>query len=469
MSHVSRPQPNRILFLDPSSITSSQDITLRVNPPRREGIEFPERRAWEPMRGLYLSVIEDAGRIRMWYGARSATDEEAKHLCYAESTDGERWRTPELGLESFEESTQNNLIGMANMEGGLFLDLKAPSATRYRGVWNVFGEGLFLHTSPDGLRWRRAEEPLLRFEFDTQNTVFFDTRIGRYVGYVRAWVDGPKSARRRKVARWEAESLDHPFPVIPLKKHPNPARLPHLTEELPIVMECDEAREPDSDVYTNAVIPHPLDTTYYLAFPAIYTHFPEPEDGPYQNDGRCVTHFAGSTDGVTWHRYDRTPYAPPDDGEQMLYMGRGLIVRGDEYWQYGVAYRTSHGNAPRRIKEGDGTIVRFVQRRDRFVAANVGDEDGEFTTRLVRFAGGPISLNADAASGFVRVEIQDAQGRPIPGFELDNCEPISRDDTRAQLTWRNGQAEKALKDKYIRFLIRGRQSRVFGISFETGS
>jgi hypothetical protein len=197
----------------------------------------------------------------------------------------------------------------------------------------------------------------------------------------------------------------------------------------------------------------------------LYSHFPEPEEGPYRNDGTCETHFWGSTDGIEWNRYDRAPYAVPRGDERMLYMGHGLVVRGDEYWQYGVAYRTSHGQAKLRVGEGDGTIVRFVQRADRFVSADYEDGGGELTTRPVRYHGGPLTINADAASGALRVEIQDIQGRAVPGFELEHCEPVSVDDTRARVTWHGQEAGEALRGREVCFHIKAQRSRLFAITF----
>lgn len=60
----------------------------------------------------------------------------------------------------------------------------------------------------------------------------------------------------------------------------------------------------------------------------------------------------------------------------MLYIGAGLIVRGDEFWQYGTGFRTTHGDVPAREQRGDGTIFRHVHRVDGFVSLDFAASGG---------------------------------------------------------------------------------------------
>ncbi len=450
-----------MLFLDPEILVASDGVRLSVNPPRREPVDFPARQPWERMRGLYLSVVEEDGRLRMWYGCRSGAGRTDKHVCYAESDDGVVWRTPELGLVDFGGSTANNLVVMDTMEGAVFRDPNAPADSRYRGTWQRLPEGLTLFTSPDGYRWTPRNEPLLRFWCDTANVSFWDERIGKYVGYVRAWKDGPPSIRRRKVARWEAHSVEEPLGVEPTKEHPDPCLLPHVTCELPVVMECDALDPPGTDIYTSGVTSYAPAPRYYCAFPVLYHHFPEPDEGPYRNSGRTETHFMGSTDGVRWHRYDRATYAGPRPGENMLYMGRGLVVRGDELWQYGVAYRTPHGDVQRRLRETDGTICRFTQRLDGFVSAEAGHRGGRFVTRPIEFGGGRLRLNANAgALGSIRVGLREEGGKPLAG-----CRPVEGNGTRLPVRWEGDRIHGELAGRRLRIAVEMSRCKLYSFTW----
>jgi hypothetical protein len=455
-----------LLFLNPDVLAEHDGVRLTVNPPRREAVDFPPRQPWERMRGLYLSVMEDGDRLRMWYGARSGAGETDKHVCYAESDDGVVWWTPELGLAGFRGSTANNLLSVNSMEGAVFRDPTAPADSRYRATWQLLPEGLTLFTSPDGLRWTARGEPLLKFWCDSANVALWDEQIGKYVGYVRAWKDGPPSVRRRKVARWEADSIDEPLGVEPVKEHPRPDRLPHVTTELPIVMECDGLDPPDTDIYTNAVVPYPLAPRYYCAFPVFYHHFPEPDEGPYQNSGRTETHFMGSTDGVTWHRYDRCTYAGPRPDENMLYVGHGLVARDDEIWQYGVAYHTPHGRLERRLRETDGTICRFVQRLDGFVSVDAGYRGARFVTRPVELPEGCLWVNADAgALGSLRVGLRDEEGRAVPGFSMAECVTVEGNGTRLPVRWESARHLGELAGRRLRLAVEMSRCKLYSFAF----
>lgn len=426
---------HKILFLDPDQLLEYHGIDFVVNPPRREPVCFPQRQAWDlVMRGLYLEVMEEKGKYRMWYGCRSGKGHADKHTAYAESSDGISWQCPHLNVTECAGSSANNLINAPGLEASIFIDPRASAQCRYCGIWNVFGQGLFRFTSADGYDWRRDDEPLIKCEFDSQNTCFYDRRLNRYVGYVRMWKNGLPSVRRRSVGRWEAARIDRPLNITAVTSHPDPNRLPHLTEELPVVMACDEQDKPESDVYTNAVIQDSEDPNYYLAFPVIYTHFPETDDGPYRNAGTCETHFFGSSDGIHWHRYDRTAYAAPQKNEHMLYMGRGLIERDRECWQYAVAYRTHHGALDERLQHGDGEIVRFVQRRDGFVAAQA--KDGWLRTQAVNLNPARLSINAETeANGYVQLRLRRIAG--AGQMELDST-PIRGNDVRLPVVWQSG-------------------------------
>ena len=64
---------------------------------------------------------------------------------------------------------------------------------------------------------------------------------------------------------------------------------------------------------------------------------------------------------------------------------------------------------------------------------------GSAVTRPLRFAGDRLELNV-VAQGTIRIEIQDENGKTIPGFSLDDCDPIQGDHLRRFVTW-NGKAD----------------------------
>ena len=74
--------------------------------------------------------------------------------------------------------------------------------------------------------------------------------------------------------------------------------------------------------------------------------------------GPTEVQFAGSRDSLRWHRYDRAAYAAPGVAspfkKNVTFMGTGMVVRGDEIWQYGTEYESAHGDTEARKRKTDG-------------------------------------------------------------------------------------------------------------------
>ena len=68
---------------------------------------------------------------------------------------------------------------------------------------------------------------------------------------------------------------------------------------------------------------------------------------------------------------------------------------------------------------------RYTIRIDGFVSLSAPYPGGELLTKPLVFDGGNLALNLEtSAAGGVRVELQDADGRPIEGYSLDECPEI---------------------------------------------
>lgn len=463
---------SRHLFLDPAFVTDSQATALTVNPPRSGEIVLRRDRPWESfMITFYVSVIDEGGKLRMWYDTREST--KVAHLAYAESTDGVHWTKPALGIATHTSGEPNNLVGISSLEGNVFRDPHAQTeAERYLYVSTVFrGGGIYRFTSPDGLRWRRDAQPLLPFEADSQNVTLWDEALGKYVLFLRGWDRQDPRNQWRRVVRLAADRLDQPLAITPggRGRHPKePGRDPFIVDEVPTVFACDAADPADTDVYTNAIQRYPLAPEWYVGFPSLYRHAVKSGRG---NDGRTETHFIASRDGMKWERYSRTPYLRPgfagSEMENMVYLGTGLVVRGDEIWHYGTGYRTTHGDTPGREKQPDGAIFRFVQRVDGFVSLDTGNAEGSARTGPVRVDGRGLLLNLNTgALGELRVGLFDRDGRPLPGFECSRCDPLQINSTGAKVSWEGRSDLSSLQGRAVRIEFRSTRTKLFSFRFE---
>jgi hypothetical protein len=455
--------PTRHLFLDPAFVHDAQGATLRVNPPLREDRVMGSDRPWEQlMISFYTTVRDEGGRMRMWYVCRDRQNR--ANVAYAESTDGLNWTKPELGIVEYEGSRANNLVGLPSLEGAVYRDPRGEGSEQY--VYLSTGRGgLLRFTSPDGLRWTRHAEPLVRFQPDTQTVAFWDELRGKYRVYTRG--KDPKGPHehtlRRHVVLLEVDTLVGRL-GSDAKREPGQGM-----RDLPVMLKCDERDPPDVDVYTNSMQPYPLDPNWYVGFPAFYRHFNH--NSPHFNDGRTEVQFVGSQDGLTWHRYAREVYAGPGLpgplSGNMIYMGTGLVVRGDEIWQYGTRYRTTHGDKPGREHETDGSIHRFVQRVDGFVSLDTGNEVGTARTTQVKVAGRRLLLNLNTgALGAMQVGLLGSDGRPLSGFGVDDCRRLEIDSTGAVVSWTQGADLSALQGKEVSIGFRSNRTKLYSLRFE---
>ena len=101
-----------------------------------------------------------------------------------------------------------------------------------------------------------------------------------------------------------------------------------------------------------------------------------------------------------------------------------------------------------------------------FASAQAPYAGGELTTKPLTFKGGELSINfGTSAAGSVRVEIQDASGKAIPGFSLaDATEQIGNEIART-VTWKGGSDVAALAGKPVRLRFVMKDADLYSFKF----
>lgn len=459
----------RHLFLDPAILTNSTGVMLAVNPAQQKEIVIRHDQAWEQlMISFFLTVMEEDGKLRLWYICRDKMNR--PNLAYAESIDGLNWIKPNLGIVEYDGSTENNLVGINSLEGVVFRDpYPASPDETYHYLTFQKGAGMVRYTSPDGLRWKRDAQAFLPFACDTQNVTLHDEQLGQYVVYLRGWTAGPRlQDKLRVVKRLTTNNLSEPYPIVPDASATNmkkAADLVHLGNELPTVFAADQYDPPDCDVYNISAQRYELDPRWYLGFPSFLMR----EKG--LSNGRVEAMFAGSRDGIHWHRYDRTAYARPgltgSESASMVFMGTGIVFRNGEIWQYGVGLHTRHGDMKPRYIKTDGAIYRFVQRIDGFVSLDFENAGGQAETIPVKVTGDQLVLNLDTgALGKIQIGLLNANGQSIPGFDLEECLQVRTNSLNAVVQWKDQPSLAAIQGQDVRLQLRGARSKLFSFRFE---
>ena len=96
-------------------------------------------------------------------------------------------------------------------------------------------------------------------------------------------------------------------------------------------------------------------------------------------------------------------------------------------------------------------LRRGTLRTDGFVSVNAPYAGGEFVTKPLVFEGNELVVNyATSVAGGLRVEIQDAAGKPIDGYRLAECVEIFGDEIERVVRWESGGNVGSLVGKPIR-------------------
>jgi hypothetical protein len=463
----------RTLFFDPAILSSVDGAALKANPAqRRETVIYPDRPWEKQMISFFLTVRDEGGKLRMWYVCRDNGGGNGRaNLAYAESVDGVTWTKPDLGVYEYEGSKANNLVGVHSLEGVVFQDPNMPPDQRY--VYVSTGKAaaedggatsIFRHTSPDGLHWQRDPHPLIQAGSDTQNVVWWDENRKEYVVIVRGWANG-----YRKVNWLALPSLTVPAPVRPAG---GPGK--YFNDEIPTILACDDRDPSRTDIYNMSAQPYVLDPRWYVAFPTFLRRWEKTDARRYPgmktSVGPTEVQFAGSRDSRQWHRYDRADYASPSvaspEKKNMIFMGTGMVLRGDELWQYGTEFESAHGDVQARKRKTDGFIVRYVQRVDGFVSLDTGNDEGRARIVPMEMTGPKLLLNLDTgALGELRVGVLDAAGKAIPGFGADDCVPLQINSLGAVVQWKAGDLAK-LRGQKVQLEFRSRRTKLYSFRFE---
>ena len=483
----------RELFVDQHLIESLDGAKLQLHHPTPREIAIVHDGKWEGTGCGYHSIFKDGDLYRLYYKAwhlevakgRLSGGAHPLYCCYAESDDGVHWRKPSLGLHEFDGSKENNIVIVSGKFGDLNVDAghpavfrdknpNAPADARYKAILRSSKpNGLIPFKSPDGLNWSPlCDEPILHLKgaFDSQNLAFWDANIGKYRGYWRIFTAGTitdkvwKPSGVRAIRTGVSDDLIH-------------------WEDLADVTYVDS---PAVQLYTNAIRPYCRAPHILIGFPTRYIErgesqsmndLPDPENrklraSAHPRYGYALTDglFMASRDGVSFKRWNESFLRPGPERP-------GTWHYGAHYLAWGVVETASSlDGAPNELSvyatenywHGKGSCLRrYTLRLDGFVSASAGWNGGRLLTRPLVFAGKQLEINfATSAGGSLRVEIQDAAGKPIEGFAMADCPEVFGDSVTRNVSWSSGADLSALAGKPVRLLFELKDADLFSFRFQ---
>lgn len=105
-------------------------------------------------------------------------------------------------------------------------------------------------------------------------------------------------------------------------------------------------------------------------------------------------------------------------------------------------------------------------RIDGLVSAHAEMKEGHVTTKPIQFEGMELEINySTSAAGFVKVEILDTNGKPIPGFSKDDATEIIGNEIKRIVGWKGNQSVQALSGRPIRLKFYLKDADLFSFKF----
>lgn len=476
------------LFVDGYLIDAVKGkANLRLHHPVPREIVLTHDSPWEGSGSGYHSIFRDGDVYRMYYYGWQLsatekglkTDEHPFYTCYAESRDGIRWTKPNLGLHTFRGSKNNNIVivpGLADPSHVAVFKDNNPDAARdakYKAF--LIGSGIIPFKSADGLRWKPiTEKPVITDgAFDSQNLAFWDSINGHYRAYWRYFTKG-STPMPYDEKTWKPEG------VRAIRTAISKDFIHWTTQE-----NLRYADSPEEELYTNQIKPYYRAPHILVGFPARYVErgwsesmkqLPDPEHRQWRSKaanrfGMAITEglFMASRDGVTFKRWNEGFLRPGIERS-------GTWAYGNQYIGWGILETKSDlQGAPNELSiyatesywTGKSDVLRrYTLRIDGFVSVNAPYEGGELLTKPFSFTGKELLLNfSTSAVGEIRVEVQDENGKPLPGFSLDDCQALFGDTIERRISWKNGSDLSSLSGRNVRLRFVVKDADIYSFRF----
>ena len=448
---------------------------LTLHHPQAREVSILHDQDWEGNATGYPTVIQDGDRYRMYYrGHRYIVDgkklrqAQAEVTCYAESPDGIRWVKPNLGLFEWKGSKENNIvwrgIGVHNFGPLIDQNPDCPPDARFKAVGGTVRTGLHAFKSADGIHWTPMhDEPIFTDgAFDSHNTAFWDPARGKYAMYFRYFTEGDFKGLRSLAVAYSDDFI-------------------HWSEATPLTY----PDSPQQQMYTNGILPYYRAPHLLVGFPTRYIardmteHVKHLDPVPLRTKltaslpraGSDLTDgvFMSSRDGITFRRWDEAFIRPgPQEAGRWIY--------GDNYQSYGLVETTpspSDGTAEISFylsegswRDGETLMRRYAIRVDGFVSGQAPLSGGEVITKPLKFTGKELTVNySTSAAGSLRVEVQNAAGKPLPGFALDDCLEHFGDTLAQPIRWKGGSDVSQLAGQPIRLRFVLKDAALYAFQF----
>lgn len=482
------------LLVDDYVIAHKENITRGLGQPLKLGVVMkpsvptdfdPEKQFHDglPVKdgdyefGRRLSVVwnERQEIFQMLYRASGEA-----YTGYAESSDGVHWTKPLISADG-----KSNLITYRGKNSGTFyeasfmIDPTLPwgHAEKYKAAFNPGNVKCAIAHSADGVHWTGYNNgnSVTGRAADTFNQILWDPIGKRYMLITRTDFGDMGGLGESRASRIMVHEKNND-----LNAHPT-------AWKTLITINVDD---PDKELTDAGVPVFQMESMNIWVYENIYfglmhvltagnltgsegrVSVADPDKRP---EADVIDYYIGtSRDGQDFDKswiYERKPFIPRgSDGsfdKAMLQPSSQIITRGDEHYIYYTGQYAQH-HAPEAAQRESGKIGLAKLPLDRFICQQAGAETGTITTKPFKLEGESLQLNVDASTGWIKIELLDANGEAISGFSGEAAKQyIDIDELRLSPEWTTtGRDLTPLKGKTIRLRFTLQNAKLYAFSFK---
>ena len=471
-------------------------VELKIEEATKAPMVFQEKAQWETEGVSPTYMWQEDGRYHLLYDAGGS------RVCYAVSEDCYHWTRPELGEVEYNGSKKNNILANGP-QGGIFEDPSAPPEERFKAMgaeghwydpdtWEPLGgmdakvpgeearrwaamqyEGLDYKgpkvllrgwmvgwTSPDGLHWKRIQEPLADYSVNGGIAARYEPESGTYFAYMQPQGFPPEDPIGIGTGAQEVEIVRRANGFCRTKDFRNwpPPKL---------IMHPDAQDDLDISFYSHNYFAYPGRKDLHGMTVPIF----------HQTTDHMDVQIAFSRDGLIWYRPERRPIlglgslGSGDEGMVGTWNG-GLVELPDGHW--GVAYwGISHLHNVREFAESLFPQMQprkmgwALWQRDRLCGFEAAVE-GRFTVPTISRRNNELRLNYRCKpGGWVTVELLrlvpswvHGDVDPLAGFTFEECDRLTGDSLDAAVTWQ-GNSDISGIGEMVAIRLKMFQAKVF--------
>lgn len=415
---------------------------------------------------IYGTVKREEGMFRMWYqGWPRMWGEFGKDMCivcYAESDDGITWRKPDLGLIELEGGKKNNVTDLPFHSQSIHCLPGEDPTNRFRafgtaregymqGLFNkkVGRYGYYTAHSADGIHWTIEDEQPFYEHADVMTAAYdpwddsvllmmknnqFSHGLFRRTFFEGRWKNGLLGEPVRALAPDEIDDMHARMRGLNSADYYGVGLLPTAGPVLGFLWNFRHTLplgdQEELKQYGNRG-PVDLSLVYQL-----------------ERGGRWL-HLAGRPDWLS--AAEMPPWAAG-----CIYTASEPLEVGDETWLYFTGTANLHGlhghgvdrkQALADIPGGISKIGLAKWPTNRLMGFKAGVPGRVRLARAVEGGGQELRINAETApGGRVRARLLDGEGKPIEGFDFEDCVPLGQNALDHAFAWKGGvpaQAELA--------------------------